>query len=231
MKPLYFNSAISILISLFFSFSFFASGLHFSVKVNTIASVDTDKKIKSYTILKYTKEYVITGFFTQYIEALKAKQDIQSSGFKSIEVVAFFNHSLISIEDAFALMDNRNQQDEENKGFSLTEGELTELLAQVQDQDFFYTVQMGLFTEKNVNDFFDFPKQYDERISTKGSLRYTYGTFTTLSDAKDALIMVQEYGLYEAFIIAFDNLERIPLSRAIEKEKEAINNLVSINKF
>jgi hypothetical protein len=229
MKTLYFNSIITTLFSLFLSFSLFASGLHFSVKVNTVAPLETNKELKSYTILKQTKEYFITGSFSQYIEAMKAKQEIQSNGYTSIEIVAFFNHSLISIEDAFALMDNRNQQDEENKGFSLTEEELSNLLVQVQDQEFFYTVQMGLFTEKNINDFFDFPKQYDERISTKGSLRYTYGTFATLSDAKDALKMVQEYGLNEAFVIAFDNLERIPLSRAIEKEKEAINNLITIN--
>lgn len=226
MNNLYFKS-IGLIVSLFFSFSLFASGLHFSVKVSTPDK--NNDKIESYTILKQTKEYFITGSFPQYIEAMKFKQEVYDNGFKSVEVVAFFNHSLITVEDAFALMDNRNQQDEENKGFILTEKEIVDLLAEVQDQEFFYTVQMGLFTEENVNDFFDFPKQYDERISAKGSLRYTYGTFKTLSDAKDALKMVQAYGLDEAFVIAFDNLERIPLSRAIEKEKEAINNLVTPN--
>lgn len=229
MKTIYSKSITLIIFSFFFTVSLFANGLYFSVKVNTSTPIEDSQELENYTILKQTKEYFITGSFTQYIEAMKAKLYIQSSGYSSIEIVAFFNHTLISIEDAFALMDNRNQQDEENKGFSLTEKELTDLLVQVQDQEFFYTVQMGLFTDKNINDFFDFPKQYDERISTKGSLRYTYGTFTTLNDAKDALKMVQEYGLDDAFVIAFDNLERIPLSRAIEKEKEAINNLVTTN--
>jgi hypothetical protein len=219
-----FNSVTTTIIFLSISLSFVANGLHFSVKVNT--PLENASKLENYTIVKQTKEYFITGSYVNYIEAMKAKQRIQSVGFESLEIVAFFNHALITIEDAFALMDNRNQQDEDNKGFSLSEEELDDMLTEVQDTDFFYTVQMGLFTEKNVNDFFDFPKQYDERISTKGSLRYTYGTFKTMNDAKDALKMVQDYGLNEAFIIAFDKLERIPISRAVEKEKEALKNLV-----
>lgn len=224
MNTLYFKLALTTLLSLVVSFTFAVNGLHFSIKVNS--PIEKAAKLENYTIVKQTKEYFITGAYTHYIEAMKAKQKIQSNGFESLEIVAYFNHALISMEDAFALMDNRNEQDEDNKGFLLSEKELDDMLLEVQDDEFFYTVQMGLYTDKNVNDFFDFPKQFDERISTKGSLRYTYGTFKTMNDAKDALKMVQDYGLNDAFIIAFDKLERIPISRAIEKEKEAINNLI-----
>lgn len=227
MKPLY---KITILLSLLFSFSTYtlAIGLSFSVKVNMNKGLN-HKNLASFPIQKQTQDFVIAGSYNQYIEAMKAKQDIAKLGYSTIEIVAFFNHALISVEDAFALMDNRNHQDKQNNGFTLSEKELSEYLVDVQNNEFFYTVQIGLNTEQNINNFFDFPKQYDERITTKGNLRYTYGTFSTINDAKDALKMVNEYGLNEAFIIAFDQLERIPIDRAIEIEQQTINDLISEN--
>ena len=227
MKPLY--TPILILISfIFISSSFFASGLRFSVKVNKTNNYSLSN-LDEFKIQKQTQDFVIAGSYLQYIEAMKAKQDIQQLGYSAIEIVAFFNHALITVDEAFAMMDNRNQQDQENNGYTLSENELSELLVDVQNDDFFYTVQIGLYTEQNVNNFFDFPKQYDERITTKGNLRYTYGTFSTINDARDALKMVKDYGLNDAFIIAFDQLERIPINRAIEIEQQALNNLISDN--
>lgn len=227
MKPLY---KITLLLSILLFASNYtqAAGLHYSVKINTNKDLKSDK-LNQFSIQKETQGYVIAGSYPQYIEAMKAKQEIAKLGYSTIEIVAFFNHTLISIDDAFALMDNRNQQDQENNGYTLSEDELSEFLVDVQNNDFFYTVQIGLNTEQNINNFFDFPKQYDERITTKGNLRYTYGKFSTINDAKDALKMVKDYGLGDAFIIAFDQLERIPLDRAIEIEQQALNNLISLN--
>jgi len=224
MKTFNLKSVLSFFILLFYSYTFFGNGLYFSVKVE---GKQIEEAIKEYKILRETKEYVIAGEFSQYIEALKAKQEISKLNIKTLEVVAFFNHQLISIEDAFAIIDDRNEQDQKNNGYILTETEMSNMLLEVQDQAFFYTVQMGLFTEQNVNDFFDFPKQYSETITTKGNYRYTYGKFTTLNDAKDALKMVKEYGLDNAFIVAFDNLERIPLERAIAKEQQAFQEALA----
>ena len=81
---------------------------------------------------------------------------------------------------------------------------------------------MGLFTENNINSFFDFPKQVDESITDKGQYRYTFGTFKSYNDAKDALNMIKEYGLTDAFIIAFDEISRIPISRALELEEKSL---------
>lgn len=225
MKPLHSKFAITILLTFVFSANLLASGLYFSVKINRVLS-DNTKKLSDYKIVKSTKDYVIAGEYLQYIEAMKAKQQIGKEGFNSLEIIALFNHSVISLAEAFALQDNRIDQDIKNKGFLLSINELDGLLAEVQNQKFFYTVQMGLFSESNVNSFFDFPKQYDETITSKGNLRYTYGKFTTYNDAKDALLMVKEYGLDDAFVIAFDKLERIPIDRALAIESEAINEIL-----
>ncbi len=226
MKPPYLSSA---LFTLFFCFSvvnFYASGLQFSVKIpvnNTPEAIS----LANFKIQQKTQEFIIAGPYQHYIEAMKAKQEIVKLGYSTLEIIAFFNHSTISIEDAFAIMDNRNAQDQTNKGFTLTTEEISELLLDVQNNDFFYTVQIGLFTEENVNNFFDFPKQYDERITTKGNLRYTYGTFNSINEARNALTMVKDYGLSDAFVIAFDHLERISIDRAIEIEQQKIDDLTS----
>ncbi|MCT4582611.1 MAG: SPOR domain-containing protein [Flavobacteriales bacterium] len=227
MKPLY-TPTISLLISIFFSFTSFASGLHFSIKIQLKEKTSTSS-LSTFNIQKQTPNFIIAGPYHQYIEAMKAKQDLGKLGYSMLEIVAFFNHAMITIDEAFALMDNRNHQDKKNNGFMLTENELSELLLNVQNEEFFYTVQIGLFTEQNVNNFFDFPKQYEERITTKGNLRYTYGTYSTINDARAALKIVKNYGLDDAFIIAFDHLERIPINRAIEIENQTIDHLISEN--
>jgi len=225
MKTLYLKSATLFLFSIVFSASLLANGLFFSVKINRALSDDTER-LSGYNLIKSTKDYVVAGEYAQYIEALKAKQEISKEGFNSLEVIALFNHTKISLSEAFAIQDNRNEQDEKINGFQLSVNEMDGLLASVQNQKFFYTVQMGLFSESNVNSFFDFPKQYDESITSKGNLRYTYGKFTTYNDAKDALLMVREYGLDDAFVIAFDKLERIPIARAIAIESEEIKEML-----
>ena len=225
MKNLYQKSVSLFILTIFFSASLLANGLFFSVKVNRVLT-DNTEKLSDYKIVKSTKDYVVAGEYLQYIEAMKAKQEIGKQGFKSIEIIALFNHAIISLSEAFALQDNRIDQDIKNKGFLLSENEMDGLLASVQNQKFFYTVQMGLFSEKNVNSFFDFPKQYDESITSKGNLRYTFGRFTTYNDAKDALLMVKEYGLNDAFVIAFDKLERIPIDRALVIENQEMKEVL-----
>ena len=78
-----------------------------------------------------------------------------------------------------------------------------------------------------MNKFFDFPKKVDESITAKGYYRYTYGRFYTLQDAKDALIMLQENYFKNAFIVAFDELERIPMTTAMEKEKRLLEESIA----
>ncbi len=225
MKTFYTKSATLFILIIVFSASLLANGLFYSVKINRNLTDNTDK-LDDYKIIKSTKDYVVAGEYLQYIEAMKAKQNISKEGFNAVEIIALFNHSIISLSEAFAIQDNRIEQDKNNKGFLLTVDEMDDLLAEVQDQKFFYTVQMGLFSERNVNSFFDFPKQFDETITSKGNLRYTYGKFTTYNDAKDALLMVKEYGLNDAFVIAFDKLERIPIERALTIEKESIKEVL-----
>ncbi len=213
---------LSFLYFAFFFSSIFARGLHFSVKVPL-------QQIKDFRILNnykgnisYFKESAYIGKYQHYLLAMKAKQELNSKGITGTEIKAFFNYAPISLEDAFALLDNKNYQDIENKGITLTNTELNALLDSVSNKEYFYTVQIGLFSENNINSFFNFPKQVNESITDKGQYRYTFGTFKSYNDAKDALNMIKEYGLTDAFVIAFDKTTRIPISRALELEQKSL---------
>lgn len=118
-------------------------------------------------------------------------------------------------------MDNKNSVDQNNLSY-MSEQEMDLALQSVQNEEFYYTIQIGIYSEESVNRFFDFPKSVDETITDKGYFRYSVGKYKTLQDAKDALVILQKDYFENAFIIAFDNLERIPLTTAMEKEKRLL---------
>lgn len=205
----------------------FAAGLSFRVRV-----YETDKQLvaeefqESYKI-SYSEKGVEVGEFENYLLAMKLQYELEQKGFSNNELVAYFNLNEIPLDDAYALLDNRNQQDEKMVE-PMSETEMDLALKMVQNEEFYYSIQIGVFSEEAVNKFFDFPKQIDETITAKGYYRYTYGRFYTLQDAKDALVILQEDYFETAFIVAFDNLERIPITTAMEKEQRLLEESLAI---
>lgn len=204
----------------------FANGVHFSLKVTK----NTNRvMIAKYAPINVEEEHYIVGNFENYLLVMKASVELKKKGVDSPEILAFFHSKPISIDDAFVLLDDRMEQDK-RISHSLSSEEMDRMLANVQNHEFFFTIQMGVYNEKNANAFFNFPKSYDERITSKGFYRYTYGEFKTLQDAKDALRMVKEYGLENVIIIAYDDMARIPLARAIEKQQRMLDDVLAIEK-
>ena len=224
MKTSVLKSIALFIILNFFNYSIIANGLSFSIEVQ---KTDKNLDVANYPV-KIQKDKILIGNFEDYLVAMKAKLEIQKEFSIAGEIKAFFNAKPISLDDAFVLLDNRNSQDE-NLVHSLTEEDMDKMLKNV-NHPFFYTIQMGVYSEKNVESFYNFPKSVDERITPKGHFRYTFGEFKTLQDAKDALRMVKENGMDNAIIIAHDNIDRIPLARAIEKEKQMLNEALAYTK-
>lgn len=215
------------LIIILFNFTVFAyNGVNFSIKISKQTELE---KIKSYSPIKMRNSAIEIGYFDDYIMAMKVKQDLKNDGIESPEIIAFFHNNPVSVADAFELQDNQNELDQKLGGPTMSETQATALLNQVTDEDFYYTVQIAVTTDQQVEAFFAFPKTIDENITSKGHYRYTYGKFKTLQDAKDALRMVKEYGLEEALVIAFDEQSRIPLARAIEIEQQKLNAALAKN--
>ena len=221
MKTISPKSVIILIVISLFSISILANGLSFRVRV-----YEADKEIVSNVfednLNVFSKGKLLEiGEFENYFLAMKHQYILEEKGFVKTEIVSYFNFVEIPLDDAFALMDNRNAQDE-NMTAPMSTAEMDLALKMVQKEEFYYSIQIGVYSEEAVNNFFDFPKQIDESITPKGYYRYTYGKFYTMQDAKDALVMLQENYFEKAFIIAFDNLERIPITAAMDKEQRLI---------
>lgn len=227
MKTISPKSLIILIVISLFSISILANGLAFRVRV-----YDTDKQIVSKSFQEELKLFqqdknIEIGEFDNYFLAMKFQYAVEEKGFSNTEIVSYFNNTEISLEDAFVLLDNRNEQDEKMVN-PMTEAEMDLALRMVQNEDFYYSIQIDVFSEESVSNFFDFPKQIDESITQKGYYRYTYGKFSTMQDAKYALVMLQENYFETAFIVAFDELERIPITAAIEKEQRLLEESIAV---
>lgn len=227
MKTLDLKIALTTLvITLCFSVSFFAKGLEFKIRIDNPDKQLVIGQLQDNFPLRFYDEYADVGSFEDYLMAMKNQYEIESNGFENTSIVAFFNLQQITLDDAFVLLDNRNDQDQQSETY-MSESQMDLALKMVQNEEFYYAIQIGIFSEESVNKFFEFPKAIDESITPKGYYRYTYGKFKTLQDAKDALVMLQENYFESAFIIAFDELERIPLASAIEKEKRLLEESIA----
>lgn len=226
MKTISPKSVIIIFVISLFSISVLANGLSFRVRIleedNPQIEVELSAELKIIT----TTSGLEVGDFNDYFQAMKHQYILEEKGISNTTIVSYFNYVEISLDDAFTLLDNRNEQDEQMIK-TLSEAEMELALKMVQNEDFYYAVQIGVYSEEAVNRFFDFPKKVDESITSKGYYRYTYGKFYTLQDAKDAMIMLQENYFENAFVVAFDKLERIPITAALEKEKRLLEESIA----
>lgn len=209
------------------------NGLIFRVQVTNMEAELDETKFQNYQPIsqremndKFTCE---VGAFKDFIWAQKANNDVKASGYSNVEIVAYFNQKPVSLDDAFVLMDNQNSLDQQGVA-SISDEEVDRLLATVEKPNFYYTVQMGVFNEQQVNHFFDFPKTVNERVTDKGHFRYTYGMYYTIQDAKDALRMIRENGMDNAYIIAYDDVDRIPLARAMQMEEKFLYESMAMSK-
>ncbi len=226
MKTLNLQSIATLIFIALFNLTLFAGGLEFRVQIknSNIAS----EKIADLLPIRKSSAHTEVGSFQDYLIAMQTQYKLEERGITKTTIVAYFNHTQVTLEEAFILADNRNDQDIRSYDQPyMSEEEMDLALKSVQNEDFYYTVQIGIFNETNVNSFFDFPRSIDETITSKGYYRYTFGKFYTLNDAKDALKMMKEYKFNNAEIIAFDNLDRIPLASAIEKEERKLQQTLA----
>lgn len=228
-----FSVLISIVLPSFFYANILPSGLVFRVKLDRletpIQSVNFEKYQPVSNHLGDDAFSCELGAYSDFLHAQKANNELKEIGFEHVELIAYFNNRPVSIDDAFTLLDNRNQDDKAALP-SISDQKVNEMLAKIEKPDFHYTILMGVYNEQQVNLFFDFPKTVNEKVTNRGHFRYTYGIYYTLQDAKDALGMIYENGIDNAYIIAYDNIERIPLARAMQMEEKFLYDSLANNK-
>jgi hypothetical protein len=205
--------------------------VEFRVKIFEPKSKFDSKKLEVFQPFHIHENYSEVGYFENYLVAMKAQYLLEELGYPSTEIVAYFKGAPISMDDAFTLLNDRNAIDEQIVQKPLTEAEIELALARVKSYNFYYTIFLTIKTENDVTQFFELPTSYHEMISENGTNRYAYGQFTGINNANDILKMVREYGFFDAEIVAFDSLERIPLATAIAKEKDQLEQTLALIKY
>ena len=219
MKTILHNLSLLIVFSLLINTTLSAFNLEFRIKIFEKKSEISVIKLEAFVPIRMDDFSSEVGSYSEFLLAKKAQNELEELGYASTEVVTYFNNVPISLEDAFALMDNRNEQDEFATATTMTEQEMEAALNRVKNTDFYYTIFVTVKTNDDVDRFFELPTLYQEFVSENGVNRYAYGKFTSYQNVNDVLRMVKEMGFVDAEVISFDSLERIPLNVAIEKER------------
>ena len=221
---------IFALIPSIFSANNLPNGLVFRVIIDDLDSKIETSEFENYQPVNFKEvDQLFTcevGAFKDFIQAQRAKNEMKANGYHKADLVAYFNNRSVSLDDAFVLMNNHNAI-EEKGGYTVSEEQMDKMLSEVEKPDFFYTIQIGVFNSQQVNNFFDLPQSINERVTNKGNFRYTYGQYYTVDDAKAALGFIKENGIDNAFITAYDDLDRIPLARAIEMEEKFLTETLA----
>ena len=85
-----------------------------------------------------------------------------------------------------------------------------------------YSVQLGIFNAvMTPGSFGGLYPVMSEREPGNGAVRYYTGVFRSIADAEKALVHVNNHGFSDAFIIAYNDGVRMPVSRARQIERTA----------
>ena len=89
-----------------------------------------------------------------------------------------------------------------------------------------FTIQLGVFnTLMNPSSFGGLAPVFAERINGSNSIRYFAGVFGSVPEAEKALLEVNRMGFSDAFLVAFNDNLKIPVTRArqMERGRQAAN--------
>ncbi len=85
-----------------------------------------------------------------------------------------------------------------------------------------YTIQLGIYNALMTPGYFGgINPVMSERETDSRSVSYFAGVFKTLSEAERGLIQVNRQGFSDAFIVAYNNGQKIPVTRASQIERAA----------
>lgn len=172
-----------------------------------ISPLSTERK-PDFPYMRY-----MAGLFTLYKDALSARDKLRKTGFDNAFVVAYFNGNRITIGEALAVKNNvkgANQSfaiisDQGNNG----QNNLPTYENILSFSGLYYSVQIGVFSKQRL-----FPgilksaPIYYDRYNNR-YWRYFSGKFDNLPIAKNHRVKMIDYGIRDAFIVAFLNGKRL----------------------
>ncbi|MBI3500334.1 MAG: PD40 domain-containing protein [Bacteroidetes bacterium] len=185
------------------------------------------KPITAETTPQGFKRYT-AGLFEKFSAASQAKKQVNDLGYKDAFIVAFFNGKRISMNDALtkakdagetidaATLASANSTTQQ-PGNSTTEPNGTSSANATDVKSIgglFYAVQVGVFSKPVTSAQLYNISPLNSESTGNGLLRYTTGRFGDEVKASEAKNKISGKGIADAFVVAYYNGKRIPLTEA-----------------
>lgn len=209
---------------------------------NTISPIAAETTPQGFT--RYT-----AGLFLKFGTANSAKTEIRKIGYSDAFVVAFYNGKRISLAEALKLAgetvspevladaagSSRINNSVTNANSTSGTGAVNSSQTNTADQavsttdvaevtGLFYTVQVGVFSRPVTNGKLNNLNSLFSERTSNGSIRYSSGKYSSLSQASQAKPGIIEKGISDAFVTAYYNGKRISIAEAQRIEREGGTN-------
>lgn len=200
------------------------TGLHFVVTTE-IENITLENKNQICDTLN-ENEYALFKS-KDYILTCRNRNVLEEKGIPS-EVKAFFNDEEISMDDAYAMMNNKNIQ-EAKEYAEYSKKRIEEIMKEYAEVNLFYSITVSIGNDTSILN--DYTQQYVYAMKTSGNEELlAIGKFVTFNDVKKIYDEMTEQGITNISITASEFGKEIPVSNAVGKEQEYLEQLLAINK-
>lgn len=163
-----------------------------------------------------------TGFFTSYTEAIQARNDIRQMGYADAFIVAYKNRERVRYGDLMTAA----ERTQTNTTSATSPVEAIVDVTYYADPlavpanliekttGVFFTVQVGVYAKPSRNPILNTYAALHVEKLLNGQVRYTSGKYQSIADVVKQRDFVRANGIPDAFITAYKNGKRIPVTEA-----------------
>lgn len=167
----------------------------------TFSEKDLNVTVTSGTIA--TGQTIVLGKHNDYLRAMKDKHIITGNTTNKAEVVAFFGIQKISLEDAFALLNNYNIY-ETATGQPLTDNKNT---------NFHYSIELLTSETQNLQAYLKVCPELEKMVVQKDENIFLIGHLTSYNKVVALQEKLVAAGLKNNVIVAYEGNKQVPVYR------------------
>ena len=202
-----------------------SGGLIYKLDVNPSEQKINKKQLSDFEPIEKISEDGLSmyrlGNYKDFLRAQLAQYQLMDKGFNTVSLKAFHNGNEITMEDAYALMDTRNEY-EQNNITPVSSEELDDLLRRIRRKSIDIKVKVELVDGDDVAAFFELPDSVDAYFTkVEGNVIY-FSKFDSFYDASQIFRFMQASGLNHSRIVAFQWGEEIALIDALNDLKKPV---------
>jgi len=202
------------------------TGLHFIITIDEVQLTSHEEFKNQVCDTLNENEYALFKS-KDYILACRNKNLYEEKGVQA-EVKAFFNDEEITMDDAYVMMNNRNVQE----GIAYAEKSrqrLQKIIEESNNVAMHYSITVSMENDSTLLQAYC--KEYVYTIKDAGNNDLlVIGKFITFTDVKAVYDEITAKGINNISITASEFGKEIPVSSAVGKEQEYLQQLLAINK-